>query len=158
MASRRDFIKQSAVFGMGVIVSPDYFTESKLQLGLQLFTVNKEMKSDLVGTLKKVAAMGYKEVETYDFRAADANSYWNVEAKALKKVLDANGLRSISGHYDLSSYIMPGKTDDDLKRYVDHCIQGALSDVAYMSRSREVFWASRGAVVWVDDGPSTLFS
>jgi sugar phosphate isomerase/epimerase len=126
MVLRRDFIKQSAVFGMGAMIIPDFFTESRLQLGLQLFTVNKEMKTDLVNTLKKIAAMGYTEVETYDFHAANVNSYWNVEPKALKKILDGNGLRSISGHYDLSSYIMPGKTDDDLKRYVDHCIQGAL--------------------------------
>ncbi|MBG6236024.1 sugar phosphate isomerase/epimerase [Pedobacter sp. CAN_A7] len=126
MASRRDFIKQSAVLGMGAVISPDFFTESRLQMGLQLFTVNKEMKTDLVNTVKKVAAMGYTEVETYAFNTTPVNSYWNVEVKALQQIFDNNGIRSISGHYDLSTYIMPGKTDDDLKRYVDHCIQGAL--------------------------------
>lgn len=32
------------------------------------------------------------------------------------------------------------------------------SDVGYMAISGEVFWASRDAIVLVEDGPSTFFS
>ena len=126
MVSRRDFIKQGTVLGMGAIISPDFFSSSKFQLGLQLFTLNKEMKADVATTLKKVASLGYKEVETYGFNTDQSPVYWNVAPKELQQIFDDHGLRSISGHYDLSNYMLPGKTDDDMKRYVDQCIQGAL--------------------------------
>ncbi|MEY2917807.1 MAG: hypothetical protein RIS73_1521, partial [Bacteroidota bacterium] len=126
MTSRREFIKQSTVLGMGTIISPEIFKNSKYKLGLQLYTLNKEMNTDLVETLKKVAAIGYKEVETFGFNYGDIKNYWNLEPKALKQILDDNGLHSISGHYALNNFMLPGKTDDDLKRYVEQSIEGAL--------------------------------
>jgi sugar phosphate isomerase/epimerase len=126
MTSRREFIKQSTVLGMGAIISPEIFKKSKYKLGLQLYTLNKEMNTDLVETLKKVAAIGYKEVETFGFNYGDIKNYWNLEPKALKQILDDNGLHSISGHYALNNFMLPGKTDDDLKRYVEQSIEGAL--------------------------------
>ena len=126
MTSRRKFIKQSTVLGMGAVINPELFKKSKYKPGLQLYTLNKEMNTDLVGTLKKVANMGYKEVETFGFNYGGIKYYWNLEPKALKQILDDNGLHSISGHYALNNFMLPGKTDDDLKRYVDESINGAL--------------------------------
>ncbi len=46
-------------------------------------------------------------------------------------------------------------------KYESTCIKLAMvrngSDIAYMSPSREVFWASREAIVLVEDGPSSFF-
>lgn len=126
MTSRRVFIKQSTLLGMGAVISPELFKKSKYKLGLQLYTVNKEMNTDMAGTLKKVAALGYKEVETF-VDAANIKYYWNVEPNTLKQILDDTGLRTLSGHYPLNNFMLSGKTDDDMKRYVDHCIQGALA-------------------------------
>lgn len=36
-------------------------------IGLQLYTLRKQLKDDLVGTLKAVKEMGYKQVESYEF-------------------------------------------------------------------------------------------
>ncbi len=126
MTTRRQFIKQGTVLGMGTILSPEIFKKDKYKLGLQLYTLNKELNTDLVGTLKKVAALGYKEVETFvDY--GDINYYWKVEPKVLKQILDDADLRTFSGHYPLNNFMLPGKTNDDLKHYVDQCIQGALT-------------------------------
>lgn len=127
MTSRREFIKQSTVLGMGTILTPEFISKRNYKLGLQLYTLNKEMNTDLVGTLKKVASIGYKEVETFGFNWGNSTGYWNFEPKNVKQVLDDNGLKSISGHYNLNNFILPNKTDDDLKRYVDECIKGALT-------------------------------
>ena len=127
MTSRRDFIKQSTVLGMGIILTPELFAKDKYKLGLQLYTLNKEMNTDLVGTLKKVASFGYEEVETFGFNWGGIKDYWNFEPKNLKQILDDNGIQSKSGHYNLNNFILPGKTDDDLIRYVDKCIGGALT-------------------------------
>lgn len=112
---------------MGGFINPDFFKKNKYKLGLQLYTLNKEMNTDLAGALKKVAAFGYKEVETFGFNFGATKNYWNLEPKTLKQILDENGLHSISGHYALNNFMLPGKTDDDLKRYVDESINGALT-------------------------------
>jgi sugar phosphate isomerase/epimerase len=111
---------------MATIVKPDFLIQKKYKLGLQLYTLHKEMQTDLQGTLKKIASFGYQEVETYGFNYGDNKYYWNLEPKVLKKILDDNAIKSMSGHYDLNKFMLPGKTDDDLKRYVDECINGAL--------------------------------
>ncbi len=126
MITRRTFIKQSSLLATAAIAAPRLFTKEPFKLGLQLYTLNKEMKTDLRGTLQKVASFGYQEVETYGYNYGDTKYYWNLEPKLLKQILDDNGIRSVSGHYDLDKFMLPGKTDDDLKRYVDDCISGAM--------------------------------
>lgn len=78
-----------------------------------------------MGTLKKVSTFGFKEVETYvDY--GNINYYWKGETNVLKEILDDADLRTYSSHYPLNNFKLPGKSDDDLKRYVAHCIQGAF--------------------------------
>jgi sugar phosphate isomerase/epimerase len=123
---RKDFIKQTALLSMGTIVMPDILASNNFKMGLQLYTLHQQMQTDLAGTLKKVASYGYREVETYGFNYGNNKFYWNLEPKVIKQILDDNNLKSVSGHYDLDKFMLPGKTDDDLKRYVDECINGAL--------------------------------
>lgn len=122
---RVDFIKQAATLGAGVLFMPDIFKADKFKMGLQLYTLHQQMQADLEGTLKKIASFGYQEVETYGFNYGNNKYYWNLEPKVVKQILDDNNLKSISGHYDLDKFMLPGKTDDDLRRYVDECIGGA---------------------------------
>jgi sugar phosphate isomerase/epimerase len=62
-----------------------------LPIGVQLYTVRNECEKDFEGTLAKVAAIGYKEVEVYDF--------YKKTAADVRKLLDANGLTAPSGHF-----------------------------------------------------------
>jgi len=62
-----------------------------LPIGLQLYTVGDEMDRDPGGTLKAVAAAGYKQVELSPLS--------KTPAKDLKKALDDAGLKNPSGHY-----------------------------------------------------------
>ena len=64
-----------------------------LPIGLQLYTVGKEMDDDPVGTSKAVAAAGYQQVELSPLA--------KTPAKELKKALDDVGLSNPSGHYML---------------------------------------------------------
>jgi len=68
-------------------------TPLSLPIGLQLYTVGKEMDSDPAGTLKAVAATGYKNVELSPMS--------KTPPKDLKKMLDDVGLKNPSGHYML---------------------------------------------------------
>ncbi len=60
-------------------------------VGLQLYTVGKEMDADPLGTLKQVAAAGYQTVEL--------SPIGKVPPLDLKKALDAAGLKNPSGHF-----------------------------------------------------------
>ena len=73
-------------------------------MGLQLFTLRAAMAQDVAGTLKRIAAMGYEEVETYGFDDG-AIRYYGMDAKAFRQMLAANKLTTSSGHYDLNKFV-----------------------------------------------------
>ncbi|WP_337043250.1 sugar phosphate isomerase/epimerase family protein [Emticicia sp. 17c] len=127
MTNRREFLKQASILAAAGAISPAVFAKNNFKLGLQLYTVHKEMSTDVKSTLQKVASFGYQEVETYSFNYGSNKGYWGFSPKDLKAILDDNNLTSPSGHYDLDKFIVAGKTDDDLKRYVDECIAGATA-------------------------------
>lgn len=68
-------------------------SEHRIQpIGLELYTVRKLMKTDVPGTLSKVAAVGYKEVEFA--------GYFGHSPKDLRVMLDQAGLAAPSCHVD----------------------------------------------------------
>lgn len=91
-------------------------------MGLQLFSIHKDMTNDPVATLKAVKAMGYEDFETYGFDE-NKGTYYGYKAPAFKKILDDLHVTASSGHYAFSPYLL--KPDDDLNRFVDQCIKGA---------------------------------
>ncbi|HEX2344489.1 MAG TPA: sugar phosphate isomerase/epimerase [Vicinamibacterales bacterium] len=94
----------------------------RYKLGLQLFTMRAAMARDVDGTLKRVAGLGYEEVETYGFDPVGIR-YYGLDGKAFAQRLRDNNLASPSGHYDLNRFMTTSV--DDLRRYVDRCIEGA---------------------------------
>jgi sugar phosphate isomerase/epimerase len=97
-------------------------TRTRYKMGLQLYTMRAALAQDLDGTLKRIAALGYVELETYGFDPR-AIGYYGLPAKAFAQRLRDNNMTTPSGHYDLNRYM--STSVDDLKRYVDSCIQGA---------------------------------
>ena len=61
-----------------------------LPIGLELFTVWYECEQDFPGTLEKVAAIGYKEVELFDF--------YGRKASEIRRLVTAAGLVAPSSH------------------------------------------------------------
>ena len=93
--SRRTFLQTAASAAAASLLetSPMTATPLNLPIGLQLYTVGDDMTRDPAGTLKAVAAAGYKNVELSPLA--------KMSPKELKKVLDDNGLKNPSGHYML---------------------------------------------------------
>jgi len=61
-----------------------------IPIALQLYSVRDEMQKDFIGTIKKVAGIGYKGVEFAGFGELSAGQ--------LKKVLDGLGLTVVGSH------------------------------------------------------------
>lgn len=59
-------------------------------IGLQLYTVREEANKDLLGTLKKLQAIGFREVETAGF--------YGKSGQELRKILADHGMSAPSAH------------------------------------------------------------
>jgi sugar phosphate isomerase/epimerase len=64
-----------------------------MKAGLQLYSINEETKKDMIGSLKRVAEIGYDSVEFA--------GYMDIPAKDMKKALSDFGLRSVGSHIGL---------------------------------------------------------
>jgi sugar phosphate isomerase/epimerase len=98
MNSRRDFLKKSTVALAGsMLLSKTMLAGSKSAelTGLQLYSIREDMKKDPLGSLKQLAAMGYKNVEHANY--VDRKFYGH-SAKEFRKILDDLGLKMPSGH------------------------------------------------------------
>ena len=122
MISRRTFIQQAGALASTALVFPGAQQRPRYKLGLQLYTMRAAMARDVDGTLKRVAAMGYEEFETYGFDP-EGLRYYGMPAKAFGQRLRDSNLTAPSGHYDLNRFM--STSIDDLTRYVDRCIEGA---------------------------------
>jgi sugar phosphate isomerase/epimerase len=107
MSSRRVFIKSASALSAAVFVKgPIHAFASDPLIGLQLYTVRDFMEKDPLGTLAKVAQIGYNSVENATYTGTE--KFYGMDAVTYKKVLINNGLVSLSGHYRLGEEMNKG--------------------------------------------------
>jgi len=102
MHTRRNFLATLGVAALG-IASRDAVGATEIlaprrklkKIGLQLYSVRDLMKADLPGTLAKVAAIGYKEVEFA--------GYFGRSPAEIRNLLRRDGLTSPSTHLPFDS-------------------------------------------------------
>ena len=121
---RRQFVKHTGLIASVVMLPSCIATTSsaKYRMGLQLFTIRDAMDVDPIGTLHKVAAIGYQDLETYGYDHEQDMYYGFKSAELLKRLTDI-GLTTSSGHYGLADYL--DRPKGEMERYVDQCIVGA---------------------------------
>lgn len=72
----------------------------KIPIGLELFSVRKALQEDLMGTVRKVAALGYEDVEFFSPYYS-----WTLEqAKDVRKLMDDVGIKCLSTHNSFTNY------------------------------------------------------
>ncbi|MGH9406608.1 MAG: sugar phosphate isomerase/epimerase family protein [Terriglobia bacterium] len=141
MTTRREFI-QAGLAGFAGLVSSGgaAFAAGRNAwpgpIGLQIYTVRRLYARDPLGTLKQVAAVGYKQVELAGFLppqrpAATTNGY-----------LRQAGLEAVGGHFPLP------KTSDDWKPWVDraHQLHLAYTGTSNTQRLRVDGWKKLAAL------------
>src|ERR1700743_2402452 len=127
MSSRRSFLKTAATVSTGLLIAPDlfargsgsFFAPSRKQIGTQLYTVRKQMAEDPLGTLAKVAKIGFKTVEGATYTGTEL--FYGMPAAQFKNILDGYGLEMPSAHYVLGES-MPqakGTLTNDWEKAVD---------------------------------------
>jgi sugar phosphate isomerase/epimerase len=120
MLTRRAFVQRAV---LGSAAGAFHLQQPRTyRMGLQLFTIRAALSKDVAGTLKRVAELGYQEVETYGFDPKGIG-YYGMPAQAFAQLLRDTRLTSPSGHYDLNRFVTTSEAD--LERYMARCIEGA---------------------------------
>ena len=96
--NRRSFVRSLTLGAAGAaclsksdFVNPAFAGKRLSKIGVQLYTVRRELEKDFEGTLAKVASLGYREVEF-------AGYYGRTPAQ-VKAVLARNNLTAPSAHF-----------------------------------------------------------
>lgn len=142
---RRDFVKTAttglaltALTGklMGQAHDSLFGERNMKEFGLQLYTVRDVMPKDPKGVLKQVAAMGYKQVESFE---GEKGMFWGMKNTEFKKYMDDLGMQIISSHcniekdfenkaheaaeigmkYLIDPWVGPQKDIDTFKKFAD---------------------------------------
>lgn len=112
MKSRREFLKVSGSLALGTMLLPHFSMAAKISnVGIQLYTVRDAMLADATGTLKKLAKIGYKELESA--RSAKGN-YYGLSPAEIKKITKDLGMNLRSGHVHI---------DENWQRSVDQAAE-----------------------------------
>ncbi|RAJ37320.1 sugar phosphate isomerase/epimerase family protein [Pedobacter cryoconitis] len=90
--------------------------QKRKDVGLQLYSLRELISKDVQGTLQKVSTAGYTQVELYGFSIKD--QFWGLKPAELKKILDENHLKPISGHFNMTPYFKTGE-QAELKAAID---------------------------------------
>lgn len=97
MKTRRHFIKTAGALALGSMILPEFtFAMAKIKNpGIQLYTVRAEMLADAKGTLKQLADLGIKQIESA--RSAKGN-YYGLTGKEMKQACKDLDMTLRSGH------------------------------------------------------------
>ena len=116
MTTRRQFLRNTAALAAAPLLLPSLARAAKVtNVGLQLYSVREEMLADAVGTLKQLAKIGYKQLESA--RSAKGH-YYGLKPKEIQKICKDLGMTLRSGHVHV---------DKDWKRAVDEAAEAGQS-------------------------------
>jgi sugar phosphate isomerase/epimerase len=136
MESKRDFLKKLGLITVGGIVAPSLVSATgaklsapKKSVGLQLYSLGKELTEDVPGGLKKVAQIGYSTTELAGYREG---KFYNTEVTEFKKMAADAGLKVTGSHVNppVRKYSAENKGEiaDFWKKTVeDHLKLGVIS-------------------------------
>lgn len=113
MVSRRSFIKQAGVFSIAALTDRSSLFKVQNRVGIQLYTLRADIAKDAMGTISQVAALGYKEIESFGYKDG---KYFNMTPVEFASFLKSKNLAHPSGHYSLTGVeANPQKVIDDAK-------------------------------------------
>jgi sugar phosphate isomerase/epimerase len=125
MTNRRKFLQQSGAFALGGLLLPQlgragsiFNWKNSTPIGLQLYTLGDLMTTDPKGTLQKLAAIGYKEVES---AGSQKGNFYGFAPKDFSAIVKEAGLHWRSAHvpgapFTMSQVMKMAKTAEDSAR------------------------------------------
>ncbi|RTY92044.1 sugar phosphate isomerase/epimerase [Flavobacterium sp. RSP46] len=110
MIKRREFLINAGLALGALAIAPSFaFDSKKRAIGIQLWTLRDTLPKDVKGVLAQVGKAGFTEVETFGYSVD--NGFFGTSVRDFKSILDDNGLKATSNHFDFNSMIKDGSTD-----------------------------------------------
>lgn len=125
MTNRRQFLQQSGSLAIAGLLLPRlgfanrlFETKVATAIGLQLYTLGELMTTDAKGTLQKLAAIGYKELES---AGSGKGNYYGYTPKELASMIKDMGMNWRSAHvggapFSVEQIMKMAKTAEDSAR------------------------------------------
>jgi len=104
MTSRRDFLRKSGIFTLGLLANSGTKAQpvkNNARVGVQLYSVRNEMMKDAKGTLLALSKLGYKEIES---AGSEKGNYYGLGPKEIKNICSDNGMKVVSGHVQINDH------------------------------------------------------
>ena len=98
MLNRRELLKQMALVTAGSFFMNDALAlhdAKNKKIGVQLYTLRDAISKDAKGSLKRVAELGFGEVENFGYNG----KFFGMDANTYKSLLGDFGMTAPSGHY-----------------------------------------------------------
>jgi sugar phosphate isomerase/epimerase len=118
MQTRKEFITNASMLTAGSILFPSLLNDSSKRIkntGVQLYTFRIEMAADARATLKKIAELGFKQIES---ARSNKGHYYGLTAKEMKQACKDLGMTLSSGHVHV---------DDKWKQTMDEAAESGQS-------------------------------
>lgn len=117
---RRNFLKtSSALAATGLLSYIPTFAAPEKSIGVQLYTVRKEINKDLVGTLKKVAEIGYTSIETAGYKDG---KFYGLSPMEFKSMANDLGLKVLSSHNGIRPELVEQIVEDNASLGVEYTV------------------------------------
>jgi sugar phosphate isomerase/epimerase len=114
MHTRKKFLFNAALLTAGTLLAPPLAQAGSKKLkniGVQLYTFRDAMAEDAPGTLKKIAALGIRQIES---ARSNKGHYYGLSPKEMKKACADLGMTLSSGHVHI---------DDNWKKTIDEAAE-----------------------------------
>ncbi len=144
--NRRNFIKKTTTaVGVAALITKMPFglvscaSPKPKEFGFQVWTIKDELIADFPGTLKKMAGLGYKQVEMCSplgYTSSGFGPLNEMSGTEMKKIIDDSGMTCISSHYGM------GELRESLENRIEWATQLGMKQMVAAS-----FWLPEGASV-----------
>jgi sugar phosphate isomerase/epimerase len=141
--NRRKFIRQAALaatipFTYSQLIGCTSSSENKTtdtastpdfsinKYGIQLWTVKEQMAQDAKATLKEIASLGYKQIESF---GGESGIFWGMKPAEFKAFIDEQGLQAIGSHCN-PEYTVDIALQDEFKKL---CEDAASVGMKYLT-------------------------
>ncbi len=100
--NRRKFLKSTGAMALGSMLAPGLLRGAAFgnaaampEIGIQVYTINRFMGTDVTGAFRKMAEIGFKNIE---IASNNIGPYYGLKPLELKKLIDDLGMKWISQH------------------------------------------------------------
>ncbi len=132
MTTRRIFLKTMSAATALTMVSPTelFAMKKKKYIGIQLYTIRERLKKDFVGTMMKVADIGFNSVETAGYHE---RKFYGYSPKDFRIFTQDLGLQALSSHANIQLKNIQETIDDTLEAGMEYLVKPWLDKSKFQS-------------------------